>query len=371
VTAPPAGAAGGPGGGRELTPHRVRILAVSLVVLAGLTIWRVGFGPDAPPSALAEFRGEAWGTTWSVKLDHEVDDVARADVQSAIEGELERVDALMSTWRDDSELAALNAHPVGDPMAVSDGTLEVLRIARDVSEATGGAFDVTVGPLVAVWGFGADAGPPEPPASEVLEAARARVDWRGLELDAEAGTATRTVEGLRVDLSAVAKGWGVDAIAEAVTELGYPRHLIEVGGELRAGAIKEDGSPWRVAIETPDARTRRIHGVIEVTGEGIATSGDYRNFYTVDGVRYAHIIDPRTGRPVTHSGTSVTVVDGSTAVADAWATALGVLGPEEGWRVAEARGLTALFIWQEGDDYRSRATPSMQARTPDDPARTS
>jgi len=365
VTTPPSGAAGGPVGARELTPGRVRILGVSLVILTALTIWRVGFGPSQPAGALAEFTGEAWGTTWSVKLDHDVGDDARSDVERVIAAELERVDALMSTWRDDSELSLLNAAPVGEAVAISPETLEVLELSQRVSRATDGAFDVTVGPLVAVWGFGADAGLPEPPSPEVLAAAAAKVGYTELTLDAEAGTATRGLEGLRIDLSAVAKGYGVDRIASAVSAAGYPRHLVEIGGELRAGAAKVDGSPWRIAVETPDARTRAVFGVLDMQGEGIATSGDYRNFYEVDGVRYAHLIDPRTARPVTHAGASVTVIAPETSVADAWATALGVLGPEEGYRIADAEGLTALFIWQEGEEFMSRATQPMQARVPD------
>jgi len=342
------------------------VLSISLVILAALTIWRVGFGPAPTGSGLAEFYGEAWGTTWSVKLDHEVDDAARAKVEAVIAAELERIDALMSTWRDDSELSRLNATPVGEAMPISSETLGLLELSRRVSEATGGAYDVTVGPLVGVWGFGADAGAPEPPAPEVLADARAKVGYDKLLIDAQVGAATRQAEGLRIDLSAVAKGYGVDRLAAVIAEAGYPRHLVEIGGELRAGEPKRDGSSWRIAVETPDARTRAVYGVVEAAGEGIATSGDYRNFYEIDGVRYAHLIDPRTGRPVTHSGASVTVIDAETADADAWATALSVLGPEEGYRIAEAEGLTALFIWQEGEEFLSRATTAMQSRVPDD-----
>lgn len=368
MTSDRTGTGSGPLGPRELTPQRVRVLSISLVVLAALTVWRVGFGPSERPSALAEFSGEAWGTTWSVKLDHDLTDEERARVDRVVANELERVDALMSTWRDDSELSRLNAAPVGEPMAISSETLEVLELSRRVSESTQGAYDVTIGPLVAAWGFGADAGAPEPPADEVLAAARARVGQSGLVLDTEAGTATRAVDGLGVDLSAVAKGYGVDRLSDAISAAGFGRHLVEIGGELRAGAAKEDGSPWRIAVEMPDARTRAVFGVLELTDEGIATSGDYRNFYEVDGVRYAHLIDPRTGRPVTHSGASVTVIHAETADADAWATALSILGPDEGFRVAEAEGLTALFIWQEGEEFQSRATRPMQARVPEAPA---
>jgi thiamine biosynthesis lipoprotein len=354
------GGPAGPAGPRELTPQRVRILSISLVVLLGLTVWRLGFAPTPERPGPVEFAGEAWGTTWSVKLDHELSEARRDQARSTIDRELEFVDTLMSTWREDSELSGLNRALAGEPVALSDETLEMLELSRRVSESTGGAYDVTVGPLVALWGFGADAGAPEPPAPELLAETRARVGYEMLELDRAAGTATRARGDLRVDLSAIAKGYGVDRISEALAELGYPRHLVEVGGELRAGEPKADGTPWRIAVETPDARTRAIYGVLELSGEGVATSGDYRNYYEVEGVRFAHLIDPRTGRPVRHAGASVTVVHPRTAVADAWATALSVLGPEAGYERAEAEGLSAFFIWQEGETFMDRATSPMR-----------
>lgn len=325
-------------------------------------VWRYVLDPPLAPVEIEEFAGQSLGTTWLVKVDHDLSQGDRTEARSSIEAALDRVDSLMSTWRDDSELTALNAAPAGEAFPVAAETFEVLAVSQAVSEATDGAFDVTIGPLVRIWGFGAGAAAPEPPADEVLEEARARVGFRNVLLDAEGSTVSKVRDDLTIDLSAAAKGFAVDEVARAVEALGYDRYLVEVGGELRAGAPKEDGEPWRVAIETPDARTRSIFGVLEMNGEGVATSGDYRDFYEVDGVRYAHLIDPRTGRPVGHSGASVTVIDSNTTTADAWATALSVLGPHEGYELAEASGLTAFFIWQGEDGFESRATSSMEAR---------
>lgn len=351
-----------PGGARELTPQRLRVLAISLLVLLALTVWRLGSDPDEARDGPVEFSGETMGTTWQVSLDHALDEAARAAALARIELALDGVDSLMSTWRSDSELTALNEAPSTTPVPVSAETLEVLRIAWSVSDATEGAFDVTVGPLVAAWGFGADGEGPEPPEPAALAEVRERVGYTQVTIDWNGSTVTRGTDGLRIDLSAIAKGYAVDRVAEAVEALGYDRHLVEVGGELRSGAAKGDGSPWRIAVETPDPATRSVWGVLESVGEGVATSGDYRNFYEVDGVRYAHLIDPRTGRPVTHSGVSVTVVDPRATVADAWATALSVLGPDEGYEVAESRDLAALFVWQNGETFESRATQRMQTR---------
>ncbi len=325
-------------------------------------LWRYVFAPPVAPPGIAEFSGQSLGTTWLVKVDHDLLEAQRTEVRVAIEGALDLVDSLMSTWRDDSELTALNAAPANEPFRVAAETFDVLSVSQAVSEATDGAFDVTVRPLVSAWGFGSGASAPEPPTEEVLAAARARVGFRNVQLDPEASTVTKARDDLTIDLSAAAKGFAVDEVARAVEALGFGRYLVEVGGELRAGEAKEDGEPWRVAIETPDARTRSIFGVLEMTREAVATSGDYRDFYEVDGVRYAHLIDPRTGRPVGHAGASVTVIESNTTAADAWATALSVLGPVEGYDIAEASGLTAFFIWQGENGFESRATSSMEAR---------
>ena len=166
----------------------------------------------------------------------------------------------------------------------------------------------------------------------------------------------------RCDLSGVAKGYAVDRIAEALRALGYRDFLVEIGGELRAHGSPLDGPDWRVAIEAPDPGARRIHRVIPLRDRALATSGDYRNFYERDGVRISHLIDPRSGRPISHVLASVSVVHAEAVWADAWATALMVLGPDEGWELARREGLAAHFIERDGEDgYRSWATPEFEA----------
>jgi len=167
---------------------------------------------------------------------------------------------------------------------------------------------------------------------------------------------TKAIPTLALDLSAIAKGYVVDLIAAAIQQQGYERFLVEVGGELRAGGQHLDGAPWRVAIETPDVAGRAIHQVVSLEGRGMATSGDYRNYYERDGARFSHALDPRTGRPVAHRLASVTVLHETAAEADAWATALQVLGPEAGYALAVEEGLAAYFIVRRGEGFESRAT---------------
>ncbi|NNL86451.1 MAG: FAD:protein FMN transferase, partial [Myxococcales bacterium] len=263
-------------------------------------------------------------------------------------------DAAMSTWRDDSELSRFNASRNTDPFHLSAATFRVFAAAEEISEASAGAFDVTVGPLVEAWGFGPSGTPGRPPEPSVLAALRRRVGYRKLELDISTRTIRKQVADIACDLSALAKGFAVDEVARGLVELGYEAFLVEIGGELRAQGVHEDGRDWRVAIETPDAEGFSIHRVVVLRDLSMATSGDYRNFYESDGTRYSHTIDPRTGAPVTHALASVTVLHPEAMRADAWATALSVLGPEEGYDLAQQRGLAAYVISRLGRGSEER-----------------
>jgi len=327
-------------------------------VLVGLSVRVLFFAPAPARVALG---GQSMGTSWSVVLNAPgIDRAARTDLQQAVQAALDRVDRAMSTWDPASEVSRFNAHRSLEPFAVSAPTLEVLRIARDVSAASGGAFDVTVRPLVAVWGFGADARRAEdPPTPERLERIRARVGYERLRLPASGNAIRKTVPDLEIDLSAVAKGYGVDRAADALREAGYRDFLVEVGGEVAASGSRPGGGPWRLAIERPDVDGRAVYGVIGISDRAMATSGDYRSFRDAGGRRISHLIDPRTGQPVTHGVASVSVVAATTAVADAWATALSVLAPGEGEALARKLGLAVYWIFRETDgSYRNLATPA-------------
>jgi len=332
-----------------------------MALLLALTVRRLWCTPTALP--VLEFSGATMGTTWVLKVaarDLPLED--RAAVRAAVEERLERVNALMSTWDPDSEVSRLNRHASTEPFRVSPETLEVLRVAQEVSGRSGGAFDVTTGPLVAAWGFGAGARLPgaEPDALELADL-RERVGFELVEIDATAGTASKGHPGVECDLSAIAKGYAVDAVTLALEALDYGDFLIEVGGELRARGERPAGGPWRVAIEDPDAADRVPHRVISLADRAMATSGDYRSFYRQGGERVSHVIDPRTGRPVRHALASVTVVHESATRADAWATALAVLGPEEGPALAATEGLAAYFIVRTAEgEFRRVTTPAFE-----------
>ncbi len=350
-----SGASSGPTASR-LTARGKVLLPLGLILLGVLTLQRL-LTPSLP--AVHEFGGATMGTTYSVNLwGPDLPDEIVTAMGDTVAGRLAEVNRLMSTYDPDSELSRFNQRRDTTPTVISPLTFEVLAAALEVSRSSDGIFDVTVGPLVEAWGFGPGGRPPTPPTAEDLERLSAAVGYRLLRLDSTTGTVAKAHADVEVDLSAIAKGFGVDRVAAALEGADIAGYLVEVGGELRAAGRKPDGAPWRVAIERPDASRRAVHQVIDLLDLAVATSGDYRHFYERDGRRYAHLIDPVTLSPVRHAGTSVSVFHPSCMVADAWATALSVLGPDRGHALAQRQGIAALFVWQGQADtaYLSRAT---------------
>jgi thiamine biosynthesis lipoprotein len=340
-----------------------------LLKLAPLALAACGGGaPQGDALGRLTFGGQAFGTGWGVILTVEEGKVLdSARVQEALVAELEAIDAALSTWREDSQISRFNRSAAGSGIEVGRRFLEVLAVARSVHAASGGAFDPTVGPLVDVWGFGAGGDRDgAAPTDEELARLRGAV---GLEAvihapgDGEgAGRLFSAVEGLRLDLSAVAKGYAVDRLCELLGELGAPDHFVEIGGEVRVAGVSPRGGPWRVGVNRPTPTADgpdRAEFALELERGAVATSGDYRNYRLVDGRRLAHTIDPRTGRPVDQPPASVTVIAETCALADAWATALCVLGLERGLELIEERpDLEALFLVRDGDQGFARVASS-------------
>ena len=351
------------------------IVVVGLLGLAGLgwMLWPKGPRPAALEASEAGSRwlvepgravlqGSTMGTSFSVVLAGDPPPAADLrELQAAIDAELIEVNAQMSTYLPDSELSRFNRAPAERDFASSAELAAVVAEAKRVSESSGGAFDVTVGPLVDAWGFG----PGDPSQRHELDlveitALRAAVGDDKLEVDAAGPTLRKRAAGLRVDLSAIAKGHGCDRVAAVLRAAGHADFMVEIGGEVWAQGQNPKGDPWKVGVERPTgdaAGERMVQAIVRVTDVGVATSGDYRNYWERDGVRFSHTIDPRTGRPITHALASVTVVHPeSAALADAWATALNVLGPAEGLVLAEREGLAAYFLVREGEGFVVRTS---------------
>jgi thiamine biosynthesis lipoprotein len=313
-----------------------------------------------PQRALTELQGATMGTSYTVKLVELAGELEPAGIQAQIDVILENINRQMSTYLDDSELSRFNRSASTDWTDVSPQLAEVLEQAQQLSALTNGAFDVTVGPLVNAWGFGPAPGEDEMPAEQTIREAMSRVGYQALQVRRSPSAVRKDRPDLYVDLSAIAKGYAVDAVAGYLQALGVDDYMVEIGGEIRARGRNARDTLWRIAIETPSSGSRVLHTVIELDDVGIATSGDYRNYFEQAGRRYSHTIDPATGRPVTHGLASVTVADPSTMRADALATALMVLGPEAGYRFAEQHGLAAFFIVKGEDGFYDRETPAFR-----------
>lgn len=329
---------------------------VFLCWLLVLTLWITGCS-DSPSANFHTYSGPTMGTWYNVKVQEIPKQLTDADVQSRIQQVLENINQLMSTYVEDSELSRFNRHPVNQPMTLSPETLAVMRISQQVFRESGGVFDITVGPLVNLWGFGPQ-GNNQVPGDEQIRQALNSIGSQQVELAESSATklAPRTL-----DLSAVAKGYAVDKVAQGLEELGITRYMVDVGGEVKVGDKKLSGEPWKIAIEEPITFERVIQRVLTLQSVAVATSGDYRNFFEQDGKRYSHTIDPRTGAPVEHNLASVTVIHQSCAFADAYATAITVLGPEEGLAFAERLNLAVYLLVKQGDGFTALQTDAFSA----------
>jgi FAD:protein FMN transferase len=315
------------------------------------------------PAEVHTFAGETMGTVYTVKIAGSLSAERKARVPVLLDEVFSRVIGVMSTYDPESELSRFNNHRETTPFGVSQELVGLVAVAREISKDTGGAFDITVGPLVDAWGFGPGPRDVEPPDLDALGALLDRVGYTKVEEDIKAGTLRKTHPGVACDLSAIAKGYAVDMAAAKLFTEGYTNTMVEVGGEVHARGLNKEGNPWRLAVEKPVPGAREIERVVPLADCAMATSGDYRNFIEKDGRHYSHLIDPVSGRPVTHTTASVTVLHDSCAHADAYATAFMVMGHEKALPLAERRGIAALFLIHDTDGgFVAEATTAFTER---------
>lgn len=286
--------------------------------------------------------GNTMGTTYSVKMVVSKDALEEKQIAEAVKAELAHVNDVLSTYIDTSELSLLNQNRALSPVQISDELKMVLLEAKRLGSMTDGALDVTVGPLVNLWGFGPDKRVTHAPNQEDIDN---RLQRTGIELFTVSGNSFSKKEpSLYIDLSSIGKGYGVDKLAELLDEKGIHNYLVEVGGEIRVSGKKLNGGDWRIAIEKPLSNQRTIQRLIVPKNNGIATSGDYRNYFEDGGVRYSHIIDPKTGYPIKHRLVSVTIIHQSAMTADGLATAISILGPDKGFEIVKKHQIAAMLI---------------------------
>jgi FAD:protein FMN transferase len=321
------------------------------VAAAAPLIGRRGSAKETPVLS-----GAIMGTTYRVAMPRLPAGVRADMIGRELRRVLERIDATMSTYRTESEVSRFNRAAPGEWVPVSADTSTVAAAAMATARRTAGAFDPTVGPLVDLWGFG-PAGPSvRLPEAAAVAAMRRQVGHAALQGRQDPPALRKRRERLRVDFSGIAEGFAVDEMAQALDRFGVCDFLVELGGEVRCRGSNPAGRPWTIAIESPSLAAARPQRHLELSDTAIATSGDYRKFFIVEGRRYSHVIDPRTGRPVEHGLASVTVVDGSAMQSDALATALLVMGLEAGFAFAERHHIAALFIARGETGFAERMT---------------
>lgn len=310
------------------------------------------------PREQVHLSGPTMGTSYNVKYITLENTPKAEDLQVEIDRLLEEVNDQMSTYRKDSELSRFNQYQGSDEFEVSKQTALVVKEAIRLNGLTLGALDVTVGPLVNLWGFGPEARPEVVPTDEELKARQANV---GIEhLSATSSSLTKDIPNLYVDLSTIAKGWGVDVVADYLESQGILDYMVEVGGEIRLKGKNREDIGWRIAIEKPSVDERTIQEIIEPGDMAVATSGDYRIYFERDGIRYSHIINPETGKPIRHKVVSVTVLDPSSMTADGLATGLMVLGEEKGMEVANQKNIPVFMVVKTEDGFEEIASEAFK-----------
>lgn len=319
-------------------------------------------GCSDPVKKTGVFSGATMGTAYNITIVTEFTESERALLQAEIDALLVSINQSMSTYIEDSELSILNRSVPGSWQDVSEGLFNVLALSQRINELSGGGFDVTVGPLVNRWGFGPDFTIAQIPTDADIQRLLAEIGGRYIALSPEL-TQIKRAKPIYIDLSAVAKGYGVDKLAEMLGEKGYNDFLVEIGGEIRLSGTNKHGKDWRIGIEAPvSSMEKLVQKAVSLTDTAIATSGDYRNFIELEGQRFSHTIDPRTGYPVQHNLVSVTVLDPLCARADALATAFNVLGYEKALLLANSQKIPAFFIIHTENGFQEFSSEAFAAK---------
>ncbi len=318
------------------------IMRISIALAAALFL--VACSPDETSKVL-RLSGKTMGTTYSITAVDASGELSEESLSAEVEAVLADVNSKLSNWDKNSEVSQFNASTETAPVKVSADFITVMSAANSVHGLSEGKFDVTLGPLIELWGFGPRKPEDPVPSEGQIEQALAFVGQaERLSIDEGASTIAKTAPEIGINLSAIAKGYGIDAVARKLKALGVGSYMVEIGGDLVTAGKNDKGEAWKIGIEKPEPGEKAIELIVAVEDRGLATSGDYRNFVEYDGVRYSHIIDPTTGRPITHRTTSVSVIAEDAMLADAWATAMLALGAEKGLEIAEANNLAAYFI---------------------------
>lgn len=328
----------------------IKILAL-LVFVTALTA--CDYQPDSVANTKNNktmLQGKTMGTSYHIAVVHPKDAVIDEKVlQKNIDDLLKSINQQVSTYIPSSQISQFNQTFDTNWIRVNDEFFEIVKAAQTISKISNGSFDISISPLVDLWGFGAKSYD-KPPTDDQIQEVINRIGFQQLELNEEKNSIRKKKADLQIDLSAIAKGFAVDKISQLLITKGFNNHLVEIGGELRVSGSNQSEKKWRIAVEQPDLTTSIAKHGLEITNRAVATSGDYRNYFVDKGERRSHIIDPKTGYPIKHKLASVTVIDDSTMMADAYATAILVMGEKKGKTFAEENNLDVLMIIRSSDE---------------------
>lgn len=314
-----------------------------------------------PGDALERISGPTMGSSYTVQYVRTANGPAPQVVRQEVEQVLAMIDQRFSTYRGDSLVATFNRLPANSCQAMPAEVLELVRVGEQLSQQSAGAFDLTVEPLLDLWGFGPQSRAEKVPDTQALDSVRQRVGHGHLRIVGEQLCKDAPVE---LDFNSLAAGFAVDLLVERLKALGVADLLVEVTGELKALGHKADGSAWKVALELPREDRQIARQIVPLEGFGVSTSGDYRHYFEENGRRYSHTFDARLGAPVRHDLAAVTVFDRSTLMADGYSTVLLILGPQAGWDFALRHGIAAVFVTRVADGFVSRSTPAFEQVAP-------
>ncbi|MCV9877682.1 FAD:protein FMN transferase ApbE [Brenneria izbisi] len=314
------------------------------------------------PRPLLTIEGKTMGTFYSVKISGDLAE-SKTQLQQEIERLLEQANDEISTYRQHSTLSRFNQYHGTDPQPISNGMADIILAAQRIGRATDDAMDITVGPLVNLWGFGPQKQPVTIPSQQQIDLAKQKVGLKHLTLlsNSRGEWLQKDLPDLYVDLSTLGEGYGADVLAQLMARKGITNYLVSVGGAISSRGINAEGKPWRVAIQKPTDQENAMQAAVNLQGYAISTSGSYRNYFELEGKRYSHVIDPATGRPITHQLVSATVIAPTALEADGWDTGLMVLGTEKALKLAEQQGLAVYLITRKGDGFSAVMTPQFKS----------
>lgn len=298
------------------------------------------------------------GATYTIKAVAVPAGVTRELLRADVEAILARIDRTFSTYRGDSEISRFNLADSTDWWAASEELVTLVEVAQTTSRLTGGTFDITIGPLIRLWGFGPELREAHVPGAGEIAALRRRMGYQKLHYRPRPPALRKHAGDIQIDLNALVAGYAADLVAARLEQAGIRNYMVDMGGELRLRGHNAEGKVWSIALEKPLLSQGGIERVLTLTDCAVSTSGDYRNFFEVDGQRFSHVLDARSGQPIRHGLASVTVIAPTAMRADVWATALLILGEEEGYALAKRERVAALFISRKGGGFEERASPA-------------